>query len=901
MTKLCQTLKAAPEADRKAYLLQIVKSLAGAGDRALAHRVLTDLCFLSFKIREVSIQSVLDDFELVDDDVLRPVYDALRFAANVLTEDSSQLAGQLLARIGSADAEVVNSLLTQARDYDEHVWLCPLNPTLRRFRSPLKRLLRLSAAPVSALAFWEDGETYIAGLRNGDLLVRRVSGKGSPKYLVGHEDAVTDLMAWGGGKYALSSSKDGTVRLWDVQSEREIHVLRGHHDQVNSVAVWASGARAVSASSDATLKIWDLSKGEELFTLRDESPTVYPENYHPNNAFRPAIAPCDHAVMKVCVTDGGKKAFALSWAIKGWDLEGRVDVSSFREPAKYWSRVLQLWGDGKYAATATSDGRIVIWDLERHSEVKSLAGHAVLSTYSGGLTPSLNVPKTGVNALLTWDDGGFAASASDDCTLKIWDLRAGEELAVLVEHRHPVSSLAISPDRKYLLSGDAGGHLGIWDLEQLARPKDLITNYLDNDRPFGDTILHLRSPQRYQLKKEISETLFLAYGHRRPELSVTVPEKRPAKVSVSQEEFQALMKQWEFSNNFENFVVLFGHHPEAVTLVSASPDDDDFISASHDGLKLWQAPSSIPYRTYMSTGGISSALLVPGQNLIAVASDDVIKLWRTDLSPLSELFFRLLYRVAGWFYRAKADKEFYVNLRVIDTLAMHDMFGMATAGKLKGHAGNVFAMAASPDGRHLISGSADGEIKVWGLQAKKLLRTIPAHEGAVLAIALTYDGRRLISASSDSTIGVWDWESGELVRGLVELPAVVNCLGVLPGDQLIIFGDRAGGLWLWDMTGDYQIMELARTTDGATFNAIAADPGQPYFVTASGDGAITLWSLKDGERLASFKGDHPFTACSISKVNGSIIAGDGSGKVHLFNIKWGSPVTDDDLMKTHGQ
>jgi WD40 repeat protein len=895
MTKLCQNLKAASEADRKAYLLKIVKSLVKPEDRQSARRVLTDFCFLSFKITEVGVQSILDDFELINDDVLSPIYDALRFAAGVLTEDPSHLAAQLLARVGHTDSSVVQSLLMQARDDDRRTWLCPLNPTLKRFRSPLKRLVQLSTTPISALAFCEDSKTYIAGLHDGTLIVRQADGRGYPKYLEGHEDVVTDLAAWGDGKYALSSSKDGTVRLWDISLEREIHVLRGHRDHVNSVAVWADGARAITASSDATLKIWDLLKGEELVTLRDESATVYPDNYDPNNAFRPAIVPGEHAVTKVCVTDDWKKAFALSWAIKGWDLETGADLFSFREPAKHWSRILHLWGDGKYAATGTSEGQIVIWDLERCSEVKSLAGHAVQAIYSGGLPSSPDAFKTAINSLLTWADGDFAASASDDCTLKIWDLRAGEEMALLVEHRHPILSLAISPDRKYLLSGDAGGHLGIWNLEQTVEPKELLSNYLDHDLPLGEAHLHLRPHQRYQLNKEIGETLLLAYGHQRPELSVTDPEKRSAKVPVSQAEYQALMKKWELSKKFETLVMLFGHHAAPVTLVSASPDDDDFVSASSDGLKLWQSPSDIPYRTYMSLGEIRAALLVPGQNLIAAASDDIIKLWRTNFSPLSKLSLWLVSRVATWYYRAEADKEFYVAMKLRDALALHDMFGMATAGKLKGHASHVQALAASPDGRHLISGSADSTIKVWDLRSKKLIRTIHGHGSPVLAVAFTSDGRHLISASADATIGVWDWESGEIVRSLVELPSTVNCLGVLPGDQLVIFGDRAGGLWLWNMTDDNQIFELARTTDGATFNSIAIDPNRAYFVTTSGDGAILLWSLQNGERLASFKGDHPFTACSVLKVNGSIIAGDETGKVHLFSIKWGSPDTDNAL------
>ena len=58
-----------------------------------------------------------------------------------------------------------------------------------------------------------------------------------------------------------------------------------------------------------------------------------------------------------------------------------------------------------------------------------------------------------------------------------------------------------------------------------------------------------------------------------------------------------------------------------------------------------------------------------------------------------------------------------------------------------GHTGSVNALALSPDGRFLVSGSEDVTLKIWDTATGNVLRTLSGHEQSVLAAAISPDGR----------------------------------------------------------------------------------------------------------------------------------------------------------------
>ena len=83
------------------------------------------------------------------------------------------------------------------------------------------------------------------------------------------------------------------------------------------------------------------------------------------------------------------------------------------------------------------------------------------------------------------------------------------------------------------------------------------------------------------------------------------------------------------------------------------------------------------------------------------------------------------------------------------------------------HSETIRAVAFSPDGKHVLSGSWDKTIKLWHVATGRLIRTFEGHSGSVYSVVFSPNGATVASASDDGTIRLWDAATGTLIATLI--------------------------------------------------------------------------------------------------------------------------------------
>jgi WD40 repeat protein len=125
------------------------------------------------------------------------------------------------------------------------------------------------------------------------------------------------------------------------------------------------------------------------------------------------------------------------------------------------------------------------------------------------------------------------------------------------------------------------------------------------------------------------------------------------------------------------------------------------------------------------------------------------------------------------------------------------------ARTLRGHEHSVNAIAVSPDGKTLSSGSGDNTVRLWDVASGQNLVTLKGHNDIVNSVAFSPDGKTLASASVDKTLKLWDVASGQNVAALegnwlLNLGNHVRSVAFSPDGKTLVSASADKTIKLWE-------------------------------------------------------------------------------------------------------
>ncbi len=451
-----------------------------------------------------------------------------------------------------------------------------------------------------------------------------------------------------------------------------------------------------------------------------------------------------------------------------------------------------------------------------------------------------------VSSVCLSTDGRYALSGSWDNTLKLWEVATGLCLRTFEGHKRYVSSVCLSTDGYYAISGGWGDELKLWDVSSGL----CLRHFVGHDGGVGSVCLS--ADGRYAL-------------------------------SGGYDYYHYTLKLWEVETG--HCLRTFEGHKLHVTSVSLSTDGRYALSGSRDMmLKLWEVETGYCLHTFKGHNQqvTSVSLSADGRYALSGSGDHTLKLWEV------------------------------ASGRCLRTIT--------------GHTEAVTSVRLRADGSYALSVSDDKTLKLWDVRSGRCLRTLEGNMDHLGTVSLSADERCAVSVSRDRIFRLWelDWavvphtapfklsQVQQTHEALTSQQAFENLLA--QAYQLLMQGKAVDAarkvrqartqpefsvdpraLQLWQQL----YMRLPRTAFRQGWKlhellghqkgifSICLNANGHYALSGSGDLKLKLWDVRSGRCLRTFAEETICVRSVCMSADGHYALSGGDNKLKLWDVASG--------------
>jgi WD40 repeat protein len=304
-----------------------------------------------------------------------------------------------------------------------------------------------------------------------------------------------------------------------------------------------------------------------------------------------------------------------------------------------------------------------------------------------------------------------------------------------------------------------------------------------------------------------------------------------------------------------------GGHTALVRKVLFTPDAREVITVSEDKtIRFWDA----------TTGEALRTLRPP------IGSGNEGKLFASALSPDGKLL-----AVAGFGWRGG---PFPIYLLDTATGRIQRL--------LTGHTSSTAALAFSPDGQLLASGSDDHTARLWNVATGACTQTLAEHTARIHGIAFSPDGRQLATASQDRTARLWSLASGKTEAVLSGHQDEVYCVAWSPDGKTVATGGFDQSVRLWEANGKLR-KTVARL--GNLVSSVQFTPDSHRLLVTRGGGLGTftcsLLDAANGKEKLHFTQHNNTVSHGMLSPDGSLAATAGGNSEETYVWKTADAAT----------